>query len=49
MGFLFQNAALFDSFTVGQNVSFPLRQHARRTRSEMRKLVFAQFGGSRFA
>jgi phospholipid/cholesterol/gamma-HCH transport system ATP-binding protein len=26
-GFLFQNAALFDSMTVGQNVAFPLRQH----------------------
>jgi len=25
-GFLFQNAALFDSMTVGQNVAFPLRQ-----------------------
>jgi phospholipid/cholesterol/gamma-HCH transport system ATP-binding protein len=27
MGFLFQNAALFDSFTVGENVAFPLRRH----------------------
>ena len=26
-GFVFQNAALFDSLTVGQNVAFPLRQH----------------------
>jgi phospholipid/cholesterol/gamma-HCH transport system ATP-binding protein len=25
-GFVFQNAALFDSLTVGQNVAFPLRQ-----------------------
>lgn len=25
-GFVFQNAALFDSMTVGQNVAFPLRQ-----------------------
>ncbi len=27
MGFLFQNAALFDSMTVGDNVAFPLRRH----------------------
>jgi phospholipid/cholesterol/gamma-HCH transport system ATP-binding protein len=26
-GYVFQNAALFDSMTIGQNVSFPLRQH----------------------
>ena len=29
MGFLFQNAALFDSLTVGENVAFPLRRHQR--------------------
>ena len=28
-GFVFQNAALFDSMTVGQNVAFPLRQQGR--------------------
>src|SRR5205823_13886024 len=27
MGFLFQNAALFDSMSVGENVAFPLRRH----------------------
>ena len=26
-GFLFQQAALFDSMSIAQNVSFPLRQH----------------------
>lgn len=26
-GFVFQNAALFDSLTIGENVAFPLRQH----------------------
>jgi len=26
-GFVFQNAALFDSMTIGQNVAFPLTQH----------------------
>jgi phospholipid/cholesterol/gamma-HCH transport system ATP-binding protein len=29
MGFLFQNAALFDSICVGENVAFPLRRHTR--------------------
>lgn len=29
IGFLFQNAALFDSITVGENVAFPLRRHTR--------------------
>jgi len=28
-GFVFQGAALFDSMTIAQNVSFPLRQHKR--------------------
>ena len=28
MGFLFQNAALFDSISVGENVAFPLRRHS---------------------
>ena len=27
MGFLFQNAALFDSMSVGENVAFPMRRH----------------------
>ena len=38
-GFVFQNAALFDSFTIGQNVAFPVRQHARRPEAEIRQLV----------
>ena len=28
-GFIFQQAALFDSMTIGQNVSFPLLQHTQ--------------------
>ncbi len=28
-GFLFQNAALFDSITIGENIAFPLRVHTR--------------------
>lgn len=38
-GFVFQNAALFDSLTIGQNVSFPLRQHRRLGPEETRDLV----------
>ena len=39
-GYVFQNAALFDSMTVGQNVAFPLRQHGKRSDDEIRKTVF---------
>ena len=35
MGFLFQNAALFDSISVGENVAFPLRRHTRLHESEI--------------
>ena len=38
-GFVFQNAALFDSLTVGQNVAFPLKQHRRIEPGEIRELV----------
>ena len=38
-GFLFQQAALFDSLTVGQNVAFPLRQHSNRSQREIREIV----------
>lgn len=38
-GFLFQNAALFDSMTVGQNIAFPLRQHRRCSEAEIRQRV----------
>jgi phospholipid/cholesterol/gamma-HCH transport system ATP-binding protein len=39
MGFLFQNAALFDSMTVGDNVAFPLRRHTRLPEREIRARV----------
>jgi len=35
IGFLFQNAALFDSLTVGENVAFPVRRHTRLPESEI--------------
>jgi phospholipid/cholesterol/gamma-HCH transport system ATP-binding protein len=39
IGFLFQNAALFDSITVGENVAFPLRRHRRLSDAEIRRRV----------
>ena len=36
IGFLFQNAALFDSISVGENVAFPLRRHTRLSDAEIR-------------
>jgi phospholipid/cholesterol/gamma-HCH transport system ATP-binding protein len=41
-GFLFQNAALFDSMTVGQNVAFPLRQHRDVSDSQVQETVLAR-------
>jgi len=38
-GMLFQNAALFDSMTVYDNVAFPLREHRRPTPADERALV----------
>ena len=37
MGFLFQNAALFDSMSVGDNVAFPMRRHTRLADAEVRE------------
>jgi phospholipid/cholesterol/gamma-HCH transport system ATP-binding protein len=41
-GFLFQQAALFDSFTVAQNVAFPLRQHTHKSDQDVRQTVLAR-------
>lgn len=38
-GFLFQNAALFDSITVADNVAFPLRRHTRKSPDEIEAIV----------
>ncbi|MEL6896341.1 MAG: ATP-binding cassette domain-containing protein [Planctomycetota bacterium] len=38
-GFVFQNAALFDSMSVYENVAFPLRQHRPMPLSEERQQV----------
>ena len=37
MGFLFQNAALFDSMSVGENVAFPMRRHTDWSDKDIRE------------
>jgi phospholipid/cholesterol/gamma-HCH transport system ATP-binding protein len=44
MGFLFQNAALFDSITVGENVAFPLRRHSDLSDEEIRNRALQKLG-----
>ncbi len=41
-GFLFQQAALFDSMTIAQNVAFPLRQHTGKTTEEIQRVILAR-------
>ena len=41
-GFVFQNAALFDSMTIGQNVAFPLRQLERYNNDQIREMVLSR-------
>ena len=36
LGFLFQNAALFDSMSVGDNVAFPMRRHTKWSDRDIR-------------
>ncbi len=40
-GMVFQNAALFDSMTVYENVAFPLREHTRLRERDIRERVVA--------
>jgi len=42
MGVLFQNSALFDSMSVGDNVSFPMRRHTDWSESEIRERATAK-------
>jgi phospholipid/cholesterol/gamma-HCH transport system ATP-binding protein len=42
MGFLFQNAALFDSISVGENVAFPLRRHTDWPDRKVREVAKAK-------
>jgi phospholipid/cholesterol/gamma-HCH transport system ATP-binding protein len=38
-GMLFQFSALFDSMSVEDNIAFPLREHTRKSRKEIRAIV----------
>ena len=38
-GMLFQDAALFDSMTVGENVAFPLKEHTKLSKKETDEIV----------
>jgi phospholipid/cholesterol/gamma-HCH transport system ATP-binding protein len=42
MGFLFQNAALFDSLSVGENVAFPMRRHTDWPDAKIREAAAAR-------
>jgi len=41
-GFLFQNAALYDSMTVRENLAFPLRQHKKNMTSERKEALIKE-------
>ncbi len=41
-GFVFQQAALFDSMTIDKNVAFPLRHHTRKSPAEIEQIVLAR-------
>jgi phospholipid/cholesterol/gamma-HCH transport system ATP-binding protein len=45
MGFLFQNAALFDSMTVGDNVAFPMRRHTKWSAGDIRERATKNLSG----
>jgi phospholipid/cholesterol/gamma-HCH transport system ATP-binding protein len=38
-GFVFQGAALFDSYTIADNIAFPLREHTRLSEREITTIV----------
>ncbi|HDD35299.1 MAG TPA: ABC transporter ATP-binding protein [Candidatus Desulfofervidus auxilii] len=38
-GMLFQEGALFDYMTVGENVAFPLKEHTKLSEKEIKKVV----------
>jgi len=39
LGFVFQQAALFDSMSIGDNIAFPLVQHTTRSKNAIRRIV----------
>jgi phospholipid/cholesterol/gamma-HCH transport system ATP-binding protein len=42
IGFLFQNAALYDSMTVRENLNFPLRQHKKKMTQEKKDALIME-------
>lgn len=42
IGFLFQNAALYDSMTVRENLAFPLRQHKKTMTKEQKETLIME-------
>src|ERR1700689_4666334 len=44
VGFLFQQSALYDSMTIGENVAFPLRRHTTLSRAERLERVHTLLG-----
>ncbi|HVU94558.1 MAG TPA: ATP-binding cassette domain-containing protein [Puia sp.] len=42
VGFLFQNAALYDSMTVRENLAFPLRQHKKTMSKEKKEALIME-------
>jgi len=43
-GFVFQQAALFDSLTVAQNVAFPIKEHGQKGPVDVREMVQTLLG-----
>jgi phospholipid/cholesterol/gamma-HCH transport system ATP-binding protein len=41
-GFLFQQAALFDSMTIAQNIAFPMQQHTHKSGDEIQRIISAR-------
>jgi phospholipid/cholesterol/gamma-HCH transport system ATP-binding protein len=42
IGFVFQNAALFDSMSVGDNVAFPMRRHTDWSATDIRERAMSK-------
>lgn len=42
IGFLFQNAALYDSMTVRENLAFPLKRHSKNLSAEQEEAAIAE-------
>ena len=38
-GFLFQQGALFDSMSAGENIGFPIHEHTTKSKSEIKRIV----------